>query len=86
MESNAPWVVVLLALLTSAPAIILAMARLIDSLRNQKRLEDLDQRVNGRMDQLLGEREARARLEGYVEGRAARRKTDPPVDPAANNS
>lgn len=76
MGEHSTLTIVLLALITGAPAILLALARLIDALRTNRRLEDLNQAVNGRVEQLLQEREARARLEGFSAGRADRRRED----------
>lgn len=86
MPEQTTWLVVLLALVTGAPAILLAMARLIDVLKGNRFMRDLDSRLNGRMDQLLQERESRARIEGYEAGRAARRREDPPAGEPGHNS
>lgn len=80
MPNESAAVVIGLALITALPAILLALARVIDVIRGNKTIDRLDSRLNGRMDQLLQEREERGRLEGYQAGLQARRHDDSKPD------
>ncbi len=62
MDANAI-VALILGVLTAIPSILLAVATLIQVLRTQHQVTELSRGLNGRLDQLLVEREQRVRAE-----------------------
>jgi len=70
-------VALVVAFLTAAPSIILAIAALIGVLRTGRDVADVKRDINGRFSQMLGEVERRARIEGLLEGKKLRRIDDP---------
>jgi hypothetical protein len=57
----------ILAAITGLPAIILAVATLVEVIRSRASIQDIGRAMNGRLDRLLVETEQRVRAEALAE-------------------
>ena len=61
------WTTLILGILAGVAAVLTAAATVIQSLRTHHEIERLGRGLNGRLDALLAEREARVRAEAAIE-------------------
>lgn len=64
---------VIMAMIAAVPPTLMALAAVITSLHTQRKLQDVHNQINGRMEQLIEEVGSTSRAEGRAEGIEAER-------------